>query len=415
MRLFGPPPTSAPPARPETEACPPSRAEPPASRMTTPTRAVQEYGQSIWYDFISRDLLLSGELRRLVEQDGVRGVTSNPAIFEKAIASTSDYDPAIRTLAAQGERDPKSIFERLAVLDVQLACDVLRPVYDESHGADGFVSLEVSPHLAYDTAATIDEARRLWAAVGRPNLMIKVPATTEGLPAVETLVGEGINVNVTLLFSVSYYEAVHRAYITGLERFVAAGGQPERVASVASFFVSRIDAMVEKRVSAELSESGDPDRKSKLEALVARVAIANAVDAYARFRDELDGERWQALAARGARPQRVLWASTGTKSPDLPRTLYVDRLIGRDTVNTVPAATFEAFKSEGRVQDALSGDGSAALGEARAVLGSVSELGISLDEITDELLEKGCQLFCDAFDQLLEAVTKKRDSLLEIR
>jgi len=383
--------------------------------MTTPTRAVQEYGQSIWYDFISRDLLLSGELRRLVEQDGVRGVTSNPAIFEKAIASSSDYDPAIRTLAAQGERDPKSIFERLAVLDVQLACDVLRPVYDESHGADGFVSLEVSPHLAYDTAATIDEARRLWAAVGRPNLMIKVPATTEGLPAVETLIGEGINVNVTLLFSVSYYEAVHRAYITGLERFVAAGGQPERVASVASFFVSRIDAMVEKRVSAELSESGDPDRKSKLEALVARVAIANAVDAYARFRDELGGARWQALAARGARPQRVLWASTGTKSPDLPMTLYVDRLIGRDTVNTVPAATFEAFKSQGNVQDALSGDGSAALGEARAVLGSLSELGISLDEITDELLEKGCQLFCDAFDQLLEAVTKKRDSLLEIR
>lgn len=389
--------------------------EPPAIPMTIPTRAVQQYGQSIWYDFISRDLLLSGELRRLVEQDGVRGVTSNPSIFEKAIASTSDYDPAICTLAGQGESEPKAIFERLATIDVQLACDVLRPLYDESRGADGFVSLEVSPHLAYDTDGTVAEARRLWAAVGRPNLMIKVPATTEGLPAIETLIGEGINVNATLLFAVSYYEGVHRAYLSGLERFAASGGNPARVASVASFFVSRIDAMIEKQVAAELSETGDPDRKARFEALLARVAIANAVNAYASFRAELDGARWQALAARGARPQRVLWASTGTKSPDLPLTLYVDQLIGQDTVNTVPAATFDAFKAQGTVRDTLSGDLPATLAEARAILDSVSDLGISLDEITDELLEKGCQLFCDAFDQLLEAVAKKRDSLLETR
>lgn len=380
-----------------------------------PTLAVQDYGQSIWYDFISRDLLLSGELRRLVEADGVRGVTSNPAIFEKAIASTEDYDPSIRALAAQGEHDPKAIFERLAVTDVQLACDVLRPVYDQTRGADGFVSLEVSPHLAYETEATVEEARRLWAAVGRPNLMIKVPATTEGLPAVETLIGEGINVNATLLFAVSYYEGVHHAYQAGLERFVAAGGQPGRVASVASFFVSRIDAMIEKRVAAELAEASDPDRKARLESLIAKVAIANAVNAYASFRRDLDTPRWKALAEQGARPQRVLWASTGTKSPDLSMTLYVDGLIGRDTVNTVPAATFEAFKQQGTVHEALTGNPNGPLAEARALLARVQELGISLDEITDELLVKGCQLFCDAFDQLLEAVAKKRDALTEIR
>ncbi len=383
--------------------------------MTIPTRAVQEHGQSIWYDFISRDLLLSGALRRLVEIDGVRGVTSNPAIFEKAIAGSADYDPSIRALASQGVRDPKAIFERLAITDIQLGCDVLRPVYDETSGADGYVSLEVSPHLAYDTAATIDEARRLWAAVGRPNLMIKVPATTEGLPAIETLIGEGINVNVTLLFAVSYYEAVHQAYLTGLERFAANGGKPGRVASVASFFVSRIDSMIEKRVASELAEASDPERKSRLEALLAKVAIANAIDAYASFRRELAGPRWRALAAKGARPQRVLWASTGTKSPDLPKTLYVDALIGRDTVNTVPVATFEAFKATGSVRDALGDGGEQTLRAARGLLDGVKALGISLDEVTDELLVQGCQLFCDAFDQLLQAVAKKRDAILESR
>jgi len=381
--------------------------------MTNPTRAVQQHGQSIWYDFISRDLLLSGGLRRLVEADGVRGVTSNPAIFEKAIAGSADYDPSILALAAQGERDPKAIFERLAITDIQLGCDVLRPVYDATERADGFVSFEVSPHLAYDTQATIDEARRLWAAVGRPNLMIKVPATTEGLPAIETLIGEGINVNVTLLFAVSYYEAVHQAYLAGLEHFIANGGQADRVASVASFFVSRIDAMVEKRVAKELAEASDPDRKARLEALIAKVAIANAVDAYGSFRRELAGKRWQALAAKGARPQRVLWASTGTKSPDLPKTLYVDALIGHDTVNTVPVATFDAFKVEGSVHDALGDGGEATQRAAREVLDGLAAQGISLAEITDELLVQGCQLFCDAFDQLLEAVAKKRDSLQE--
>ncbi|MBW2384922.1 MAG: transaldolase [Deltaproteobacteria bacterium] len=380
--------------------------------MSNPLIEVQQYGQSIWYDYISRDLLLSGELRRIVEADGVRGVTSNPAIFEKAIAGSSDYDPAIAALAHQGVRDAQALFEALAIQDVQLGCDVMRGVYNESAGADGFVSLEVSPHLAYDTPGTLDEARRLWSAVGRPNLMIKVPSTREGLVAIETLIGEGISVNATLLFAVGYYEGVHTAYIRGLERWTEAGGDASKVASVASFFVSRIDASFDQRVAAEIEAGVDAKRRARLEGLQAKVAVANAVDAYASFRSELESDRWAALARAGARPQRVLWASTGTKSPDLPKTLYVDSLIGADTVNTVPAATFDAFKAVGKVTDALGGSRDATLDEARGVLGELAELGISLDAITDELLEKGCQLFVDAFDGLLEAVATKRDSLV---
>ena len=380
--------------------------------MSNPLIEVQEHGQSIWYDFISRDLLLSGELRRLVEAEGVRGVTSNPAIFEKAIAGSMDYDAAIAALAAAGEQDPKTIFEQLAIHDIQMGCDVLRPVYDASQGHDGFVSLEVAPQLAFDTEATIAEARRLWSAVGRPNLMIKVPATKEGIPAIEELIASGINVNATLLFAVSYYEGVHEAYIRGLERWVESGGQPGQVASVASFFVSRIDAMIDKQVSRLIEEDAtDADRKTRLESLNARMAIANAVDAYGSFRDTLETDRWKALAERGARPQRVLWASTGTKSPELPKTLYVDALIGPDTVNTVPAATFEAFREEGQARNILGEGGQTLIDEARAQLQELNEHGISLEDITDELLVQGCQSFCDAFDQLLDAVAKKRDKL----
>ncbi len=374
-----------------------------------PIRQLEEQGQSIWYDYISRDLILSGELRRLVEQDGVLGVTSNPAIFEKAVASSSVYDPAIEALVATGANDAKSIFEALAVQDIQLGCDILRPVYERSAGADGFVSLEVSPHLAFDSHATIEEARQLRAAVCRPNVMIKVPATPEGLPAISQLVSEGIHVNATLLFSADVYEQVHAAYMTGLERWVARGGDARQVSSVASFFVSRIDASIEKRVASRLETAAGAEQRRRLEALRARVAIANAVDAYDRFRSTLAGERWRRLAARGARPQRVLWASTGTKSPDLPQTLYVDALIGADTVNTVPAATFAAFKATGHARDVLSGDeGASVLRDARAVLAETAALGLSLGEITDELLVQGCRLFCDAFDQLLGAVETKR-------
>ena len=378
--------------------------------MSNPLIEVQKHGQSIWYDFISRDLLLSGELRRLVEAEGVRGVTSNPAIFEKAIAGSMDYDAAIAALANGGEQDPKALFENLAIHDIQMGCDVLRPVYDGSQGHDGFVSLEVSPQLAFDTEATIAEAKRLWASVGRPNLMVKVPATREGLPAIEELIASGINVNATLLFSVTYYEGVHEAYIRGLERWVESGGQPGHVASVASFFVSRIDSMVEKQINGRLSEA-DADQQARLESLNARVAIANAVDAYGSFRSTLETDRWKALADRGARPQRVLWASTGTKSPELPKTLYVDALIGPDTVNTVPAATFEAFRDQGKALNILGEGGQPLVDESRALLTELKEHGISLDDITDELLIQGCQAFCDAFDQLLDAVAKKRDKL----
>ena len=379
--------------------------------MTNPLIAVQEHGQSIWYDFISRDLLLSGALRRLVETDGVRGITSNPAIFEKAIAGTSDYDPAIAAAAQRGQTDPQSIFEELAILDIQMGCDLLRPIYDMSQGLDGFVSLEVSPHLAYDTPGTIDEARRLWSAVRRPNLMVKVPATREGVAAIEELIAEGININATLLFAVKYYQGVQEAHLRGLERFVESGGDASRVASVASFFVSRIDAMIEKRVAQELADGQDPDRKARLESLLSRVAIANAVDAYGCFQEQLAGSRWRALAERGARPQRVLWASTGTKNPDLPKTLYVDSLIGPHTVNTIPAETLEAFRAEGRAENVLGGRGQAPFEDARARLSELQDLEISLEEITDELLTQGCQAFCDAFDQLLDAVAKKRDKL----
>jgi len=380
---------------------------------TNPLIEVQAHGQSLWYDFISRDLLLSGELRRLVEEDGVLGVTSNPAIFEKAIAGTNDYDPALATATHHGVADAKTAFETVAIQDVQLACDVLRPVYDRTHGGDGFVSLEVSPHLAFDTEATVQEAQRLHAAVGRPNVMIKVPATPEGVPAIERLIGEGINVNVTLLFAVEAYEAVHEAYIAGLEKWVAAGNDPSRVASVASFFVSRIDAAVGKQVDAKLADDATGDEKALLESLIGKVAIANAVRAYASYQRTIGTPRWKALAEAGALPQRVLWASTGTKSPDLSPTLYVDTLIGPDTVNTVPAATFTAFKESGTVTNALGSDLATRAAEAEAILAKVDEVGISLTDVTDELLAQGCQLFVDAFDQLLEAVEKKRLQMSE--
>ncbi|MDP6980517.1 MAG: bifunctional transaldolase/phosoglucose isomerase, partial [Myxococcota bacterium] len=381
--------------------------------MTNPIHAVQEHGQSIWYDMISRDLVRSGELARMVEQDGILGVTSNPALFEKAIGGSSDYDEQLRELVEQqGIGEPVCLFEALAIADIQQGCDVLRGVHDRTGGVDGYVSLEVSPYLANDTEGTIEEARRLWAAVDRKNLMIKVPATPEGIPAVATLIGEGINVNVTLLFAVEAYAAVADAYVEGLERFAASGGDVSTVSSVASFFVSRIDAVVDGQLASRLESETDPAVRAKLEGLQSKIAIANAVMAYAHFDSVVASDRWQALAKQGALPQRVLWASTGTKSPSLPRTLYVDALIGQHTVNTIPAATLEAFRTEGTVRDALGEDKEAAVAEARGILATLDELGISLKEITDDLLPKGCQLFCDAFDTLLGTVAERRAGVL---
>lgn len=372
-------------------------------------------GQSIWLDNISRELILSGELRRWVVSEGIRGVTSNPAIFEKAIAKTADYDAAARALVRQGAKDALDVFERLAVVDIQLGCDLLRPVYEESGGRDGFVSLEVSPHLAYDTGGTITEAHRLAQAVGRENLMIKVPATPAGVPAIRQLIEDGLNINVTLLFSVAAYQAVHDAYMGGLEARLAKGEAVSGIASVASFFVSRIDANVGQRIQQALA-AGVPDaRRKRLEALDAKVAIANAKVAYAHFLDDLADTRWSRLAAAGADPQRVLWASTGTKDPALPKTLYVDTLIGNHTVNTLPDATLAAFRQEGKVDDALGDDPKRLRREADPVLGELADLGISLDAVTDELLAKGCDLFSEAFDALLRSVETKRQQVLSER
>jgi len=386
-----------------------------AAPVNTPVFQAHAHGQSIWLDNISRELLLSGELRRWVAAEGIRGVTSNPAIFEKAIAKTSDYDAAARALVAQGATDAKDVFERLAVVDIQLGCDVLRPVYDESSGRDGFVSLEVSPHLAHDTAGTIAEAHRLALAVSRDNLMIKVPATPAGVEAIRQLIADGLNVNVTLLFAVGAYQAVHDAYMAGLEARPAKALPIAGVSSVASFFVSRIDASVSQRIEQAIAAGVPDERKKRLLALNAKVAIANAKVAYARFLEDLASPRWRALEAAGAAPQRVLWASTGTKDPALPKTLYVDELIGRHTVNTVPDATLTAFRVEGKVRDALGSDPARLDREAQAVLGELAALGISLDAITDELLAKGCDLFSEAFDALLASVETKRRQALAAR
>ncbi len=380
--------------------------------MPSPLNQVQQFGQSIWYDNISRGLIQSGKLARLVAEDGVRGVTSNPAIFEKAIGGSQDYDDSIRAAVGAGIGDPVEIFEGLAIRDIQQGCDVLRGVYDESGHTDGYVSLEVSPYLAHDSDGSVAEARRLWGAVDRENLMIKVPATPEGVPAIKQLISEGINVNVTLLFAIESYQAVADAYLSGLEERAARGDDLAAVSSVASFFVSRIDASVGKRLAEQLENEKNAARRSKLEGLDGKVAIANAKLAYAAFQGILSSPRWQSLAAKGAQPQRMLWASTGTKTPELPRTLYVDNLIGPHTVNTLPGATFEAFREEGIARDALGVDFEASLSDARQIMGDLEEVGIPFKEIADELLTNGCQLFNDAFDQLLGAVAEKRVEIL---
>ena len=371
--------------------------------MGNPLVEVQRYGQSIWYDNISRGLLLSGDLHRMVEEDGLLGVTSNPAIFEKAMAGSEDYLPATRALVAQGIDDPTELFERLAIQDIQLAADVLHPAYQQTSRRDGYVSLEVSPHLANDTQGTLADARRLWAAVGRENLMIKVPATGAGLPAIEQLIAEGVNVNVTLLFAVDAYADVAEAWLRGLERRADRGDALGSVASVASFFVSRIDSLVDGRIE----ESGD----DTLRPLLGRVAIANARLAYAHFRELLGSERWKVLAAKGAQAQRVLWASTSTKNPAYSKTLYVDELIGPDTVNTLPGDTFEAFRATGTVQNALGTDFEAQLEEARDRIARLEAAGISLKAATDQLLADGVKKFVDPFDSLLATIERRRDEI----
>ena len=362
-------------------------------------RALQVLGQSVWLDYIRRSLITSGELRRLIDEDGLRGVTSNPAIFEKAVAGSTDYKEQLEAPDAR-RLDAKTLFERLAVRDVQDAADVLRPVYEDTAKRDGYVSLEVSPLLAGDTAGTLDEARRLWQAVGRDNLMIKVPATPQGIPAIQQLISEGINVNVTLLFAQDAYEQVAEAYKSGLEALVARGGDPSRVASVASFFISRIDAAIDALIAERLQASTDTREQSLLRAVTGKVAIANAKLTYQRYRELFSDRRWQALASRGAQTQRLLWASTGTKNPNYRDVIYIEELIGPDTVNTIPPATFDAFRDHGRVRASLGED----VESASDTMATLAEVGISMKEVTDTLLAEGVQLFADAFAKLLKAV-----------
>jgi transaldolase / glucose-6-phosphate isomerase len=359
------------------------------ARTANPLVQVQNYGQSIWYDNIRRSLLASGELARMVAEDGLRGVTSNPAIFEKAITGSDDYVAEIARLRASGLTDAKEIYERLAIRDIQDAADILHPLYDESGKRDGYVSLEVSPALAHDTEGTIAEGERLWAAVDSENLMIKVPATPAGVPAIRALIGRGVNVNVTLLFSQAAYERVAEAYVAGLEDFRAAGGDVSRVASVASFFISRIDSLVDARL-----EAFDAQR------LLGKTAIANAKLTYERYRELVATERWQRLAAAGAQTQRLLWASTGTKNPAFRDVVYVEELIGPETVNTVPPATFEAFRDHGRAAATLE----RGLEESHDVMQTLGELGIDFDAVAQALLDDAVRLFVDAFDSLLGAV-----------
>jgi transaldolase/glucose-6-phosphate isomerase len=370
--------------------------------LENPLRALQVFGQSVWLDYIRRSLITSGELRRLIDEDGLRGVTSNPAIFEKAVAGSSDYKDMLAAPEARN-LDAKTLYERLAVRDIQEAADTLRPVYEQTSARDGYVSLEVSPLVAYDTAGTLDEARRLWRTVARHNLMIKIPATPQGIPAVSELIGEGININVTLLFAQDVYEQVARAYIAGLERLAARGGDLKRVASVASFFVSRIDTAIETAIGERLQQSPDARAQGLLRGLSGKVAIANAKLAYQRYGEIFAGPGWLALAGRGAQTQRLLWASTGTKNPSYRDVLYVEELIGADTVNTVPPATFDAFRDHGRPRASLTED----VESAGDTLDQLGQVGISLKEVTDTLLAQGVRLFADAFDKLLNAVERQ--------
>ncbi|MDB5574834.1 MAG: transaldolase, partial [Bradyrhizobium sp.] len=318
-----------------------------------PVKALENHGQAIWLDFLARGFVAKGDLKRLIDTDGVKGVTSNPSIFEKAIGSSDEYDGPIGNALKKGDRPVAELFEHLAIEDIQNAADVLRPVYDQLRGEDGFVSLEVSPYLAMDTKGTIAEAERLWKDVDRKNLMVKVPATPEGLPAIQHLIGRGISINITLLFSQKVYVQVAEAYLAGLEKFVKSGGDPSVVASVASFFVSRIDSAVDKEFDEKIARANDPTEKERLAALKGKVAIANAKMAYQDYKRLFSGARWDKLAAKGAKPQRLLWASTGTKNKDYSDVLYVEELIGPNTVNTVPPATLDAFRDHGTPRDSL--------------------------------------------------------------
>jgi len=368
---------------------------------------IADAGQSIWLDYIDRHLIRSGELQQLIERDGICGVTSNPAIFEKAIRTDKEYASALQQL---GESSPEAAFEHLAIADIRAAADVLYPVYERSRQRDGYVSLEVSPKLAHDSEATVAEARRLWREVERENLMIKVPATDAGIPAIQQLIAEGVNVNATLLFSRTMYQRTAEAFICGLEQRMQHGSALAGVAGVASFFVSRIDTAVDALLGRRLEEAVSQGEREMLRGMLGKVAIANAKLAYQHYKTTFSTPRWQALAAHGALSQRLLWASTGTKNPAYSDTLYIEELIGPDTVNTAPPATLEAFRQHGHIRASLEEDAATAAIVMNR-LATLRTLGTSLDEITGKLLDDGIRLFDEAYDKLLDVIaTSARSS-----
>ena len=380
------------------------------AKAANPLIQLQTFGQSIWLDYIRRDLMASGELQRLITNDGLRGMTSNPSIFEKAIAG-GQYQDFLDSLAGRSGLDAKGRYELLAIRDIQDAADLLASVYQSTKKRDGYVSLEVSPYLAHDTNGTIDEARRLWKSVARANLMIKVPGTAEGIPAIRQLLSEGINVNVTLLFAQAVYEEVAAAFIDGVEKFAASGGVSQ-LASVASFFISRIDSLVDSLVGEQLKKETDAARKAKLQGILGKVAIANGKLTYEAYERIFSAPRWKALAAKGAQTQRVLWASTSTKNPNYRDVLYIEELIGPDTVNTVPPATLDAFRDHGKPRQSLTED----LDGARKTMADLAGVGIVMKDVTDKLTADGVKLFADAFDTLLAVVEKstKRSSTPQV-
>jgi transaldolase/glucose-6-phosphate isomerase len=377
------------------------------AKAVNPLMQLQTFGQSIWLDYIRRDLMKSGELQRLITEDGLRGMTSNPSIFEKAIAG-GQYQDFLDSLAERSDLDAKGRYELLAIRDIQDAADILRPVYQSTKKRDGYVSLEVSPYLAHDTNGTLDEARRLWKTVSRENVMIKVPGTAEGIPAIRQLISEGINVNVTLLFAQPVYEEVAAAFIDGVEKFAASGGDVSKVASVASFFISRIDSLVDSLVEDKLKKETDATRKAKLPGILGKVAIANGKLTYEAYQRIFSSPRWKALAAKGAQTQRVLWASTSTKNKNYSDVLYVEELIGPDTVNTIPPATLDDFRDHGKPRQSLTENVEA----ARQTMADLAAVGIVMKDATDKLTADGVKLFADAFDTLLAEVEKntKRSS-----
>jgi transaldolase/glucose-6-phosphate isomerase len=372
-----------------------------AGRETNPLKGLLSYGQSPWMDYVRRDLLTSGQLKKYIDDDGLRGMTSNPAIFEKAITGSNLYNDILNSPEAK-KLDANGVFEKIAFRDIQDACDIFKPVYAESRRRDGYVSLEVSPFLGYDTKATIEEARRLWKSVNRPNVMIKIPGTPEGLPAIRQCLEDGININITLLFAQSAYEKVAEAFLSALEARAAKGLDISHIASVASFFVSRIDTLVDSQVDEKLKTATDAGQKALLESIRSKIAIANARLTYKKYQELFGGSRWKALASKGGQTQRLLWASTSTKNPKYRDVLYVEELIGADTVDTIPPATFDAFRDHGKLRPSLTEN----VEGAAKTMADLAKAGISMKDVTDKLLADGVKLFSDAFKTLLDAVGK---------